>query len=146
LQGLQSPDELVGSQLGGAPPTWTQEGAGTQLGGSQLPRAIGGAQPGASQLPGASGGLQLSSGGSQLPGASGGAQRSLGGSQLPGASRGQPWSSHEVEGSTAVVATLQSTSDARRRQIHPPDPLTYPRKQTHTAARVARLLKKASRC
>jgi hypothetical protein len=29
LQGLQSQDELAGSQLGGAPPTWIQEGAGT---------------------------------------------------------------------------------------------------------------------
>jgi hypothetical protein len=82
----------------------------------------------------------------KLPGASGGAHRSPGGSQLPGASGGQPGSPHEVAGSTTAVATPQPTSDARRRQIHPPDPLTYPREQTHAAARTAKLLKKARRC
>jgi hypothetical protein len=161
LQGLQSQDELAGSQLGGAPPTWTQEGAGTQPGGSQLPGATGGAQPRASQLPSASGGaqprasqlpgasgrLQSSPGGAQLPGASSRAQQSPEGSQLPaGASGGQPGSSHEVVGWTAAVATPQPTCDARRRQIHPPDPLTYPREQTHAAARAARMLKKPRRC
>jgi hypothetical protein len=45
LQGLQPQDELAGSQLGGAPPTWTREGEGTQSGGSQLPGATGEAQP-----------------------------------------------------------------------------------------------------
>jgi hypothetical protein len=115
LQGLQSPNELAGSQLGGVPPTWTQEGARTQPGGSQLPRATGGAQPEASQLPGVSGGPQSSLGGSQLPGASSGAQHFPGGSQLPCASGGQPGSSHEVAGSTAVVVTPQPTGDARRR-------------------------------
>jgi hypothetical protein len=74
LQDLQSQDELAGSQLGGAPPTWTQEGPGTQPGGSQLPGVIGGAQRGASQLPGASSGPHSSPGGSQLPAVSGGAQ------------------------------------------------------------------------
>jgi hypothetical protein len=117
-----------------------------QPGGSQLPRATGGAQPGASQLPGASGGPQSSPGGSQLPGTSGGALQSLGGSQLAGTSGGLPGSSHEVAGSTAAVATPQPTGDARRRQIHPPDLLTYPREQTHVAARAARLLKKTRRC
>jgi hypothetical protein len=29
LHSLPSQDELGGSQLGGSPPTWTQEGAGT---------------------------------------------------------------------------------------------------------------------
>jgi hypothetical protein len=77
LHGLLPQVELGGSQLGGAPPTWTQQGEG--------------AQPGGSQLPGASGGTQL--GGSQLPGASGGAQPSPGG--LPG-------SSQEVTGSAAA--------------------------------------------
>jgi hypothetical protein len=92
---------------------WTQEGAGTRSGGSQLSGATGGAQPGASQLPGASGRLRSSPRGSQLPGTSGGAQQSPGGSQLPGASEGQPSSSHEVGGSTAAVATPHLTSDAR---------------------------------
>jgi hypothetical protein len=69
---------------------WTQEGAETQ--------------PGDSQLPGASGGAQPSPGGSQVTGASGGAQPSPGG--LPGAS-------HEVAGSAAVMATPQPTADAR---------------------------------
>jgi hypothetical protein len=90
LQGLQPQDELTGTQLGGAPTPWTQEGAGTQPGGSQLPGATGGPQPGASQLPGVSGGPHQSPGGSQLPGASG----------------GQPGSSHEVVGSMAAVETL----------------------------------------
>jgi hypothetical protein len=45
LHGAQTQDELKGSQLGGVPPTWTQEGAGTQPGGSQLPGASGGMQP-----------------------------------------------------------------------------------------------------
>jgi hypothetical protein len=116
----------------------------TQPGGSQLPGATGEAQPGASQLRGVSGGAQP--GTSQLPDASGGAQQSPGGSQLPGASGGQPGSSHEVAGSTAAVVTPQPTGDARRRQIHPPDPLTYLRKQTHAATRAARLLKKPKRC
>jgi hypothetical protein len=96
----------------------------------------------ASQLPGVSGGAQQSPGGSQLPGASGGPQQSPGGSQLPGASGGQPGSPHEVAGSTAAVETPQSMGDARRRQIHPPDPLTYPRDQTHAAARALKLHKK----
>jgi hypothetical protein len=74
---------------------------------------------------------------SQLPGASGGL--SPGGSQLPGASGGQPGSSHEVAGSTTTVETLQASGDARRRQIHPPDLLTYPRDQTHAAARALKL-------
>jgi hypothetical protein len=126
LQGLQSLDELAGSQLGGAPPTCTQEGAGTQLGGSQLQGEAGGVQPG----------------GSQLPGTSGGALQSPGGSQLASASRGLPGASHEVAGSTTAVATPQPTGDAKRRQIHPPDPLTYPREQTHAATQAARLLKK----
>jgi hypothetical protein len=108
-----------------------------------LPGATGEAQPGASQLRGVSGGAQP--GTSQLPDASGGAQQSPGGSQLPGASGGQPGSSHEVAGSTAAVETPQATGDARRRQIHPPDPLTYPRDQTHAAARATRLLKKPRR-
>jgi hypothetical protein len=38
------------------------------------------------------------------------------------------------------------TGDARRQQIHPPDLLTYPREQTHAAARALRLLKKPRRC
>jgi hypothetical protein len=143
LQGLQPQDELAGSRLGGAPPTWTQEGARTQPGGSQLPGATGEAQPGASQLPGASGGP--SPGGSLLPGASGGAHQSPGGSQLPSASGGQPGSSHKVARSAAAVETPQATGDARCRQIHPPDPLTYPREQTHAAARALRLLKKTRR-
>jgi hypothetical protein len=114
LQVLQSQDELTGSQLGGAPPTCTQEGVGTQPGGSQL------------------------------LGASGGAQQSPGGSQLLGASGGLPGSSHEVAGSAAAMAAPQSTGDGRRRPIHPRDPLTYSREQTHAAARADRLLKKTS--
>jgi hypothetical protein len=62
------------------------------------------------------------------------------------ASGGLPGSSHEVAGSTEAVATPQPTGDVRRRQIHPPDPLTYPREQTHATARAARLLKKTRRC
>jgi hypothetical protein len=96
LQGLQSQYELKGSQLGGAPPTWTHEGARTQPEGSQLPGASGGAQPSPGGLPG---------------------------------------SSQEVAGSAAAMATPQSTVDARRRQIHPRDPLTYPREKTHAAVR-----------
>jgi hypothetical protein len=130
LPPLRSPDRsFTESQLGGAPPTWTQEGAGTQPGGSQLPGATDEAQPGVSQLPGASGGpssggsqltgasggAQQSPGGSQLPGASGGAQQSPRGLQLPGASGGQPDSSHEVARSTTTVETPQVTGDARRR-------------------------------
>jgi hypothetical protein len=71
-----------------------------------------------------------------------GAQQSPGGSQLPGASGGQPSSSHEVAGSTAAVETPQATGDARRRQIHPPNPLMYPRDQTHAAALAMKLHKK----
>jgi hypothetical protein len=119
---------------------------GAQPGASQLPGVSSGPSPGGSQLPGASGGAQQTPGGSQLPGASGGAQQSPGGSQLPGASGGQPGSSHEVAGSTAAVETPQATGDARRRQIHPPDLLTYPRDQTHATARATRLLKKPRRC
>jgi hypothetical protein len=125
LQSLQLQDELAGMHLGGAPPPWTQEGAGTQPGGSQLAGVSSGPQPGASQLPGASGAAQQSLKGSQLSSASGGPQQSPGGSQLLGASGGQPGSSHYVAGSTAAVETPQTTGDARRRQIHPPDPLTY---------------------
>jgi hypothetical protein len=128
--------------LGGAPPTCTQEGAGTQPGGSQLAGATGGAQPGASQLPGSSGGPQSYPRCSQLPGASGEAQPSPGGLQLPGASGGQPGSSHEVAGSTTAVATPQPTGDGRRRQMHPRDPLTYPRQQTHATTQAARLLRR----
>jgi hypothetical protein len=91
-------------------------------------------------LPGATGGPQP--GALQLPGASDGAQQSPGGSQLPDASGRQPGSSHEVAGSTAAVETPQATGDARRRQIHPSDPLTYPRDQTHAAARALELHKK----
>jgi hypothetical protein len=76
-------------------------------------------------------------GGSQLPGASSGSHPSPGG--LPG-------SSHEVAGSAAAMATPQAIADARRQQIHPCDPLTYPRKQTHTAARADKLHKKTRRC
>jgi hypothetical protein len=36
LHDVQTQDEFGGSRLGGAPPTWTQEGVGTQPGGSQL--------------------------------------------------------------------------------------------------------------
>jgi hypothetical protein len=112
-----------------------------QPGASQLPRVSSGPSPGSSQLPRASGGAQQSPEGSQLPDASGGAQQSPGGSQLPGASGGQPGSSHEVAGSKVAVETPQATGDARRRQIHPPDPLTYPRDQTHAAARALKLHK-----
>jgi hypothetical protein len=119
LHGMQSQDELKESQLGGVPPVWTQEGAGTQPGGSQLPGASGETQPGGSQLPGADGGAQPSPGG------------------LPG-------SSHEVAGLAASMTTPQPTTDARRRQIHPRDPLTYPREQTHAAVRADRLQKKSS--
>jgi hypothetical protein len=59
---------------------------------------------------------------------------------------GSQVSSHEVSGSTAVVETPHATNDAWRPQIHPPDPLTYPRDQTHTATRALRLLKKPRRC
>jgi hypothetical protein len=52
LHHVQTQDELRGSHLGGAPPTWSQEGAGTQLGGSQLPDASGGAQPSLGGSPG----------------------------------------------------------------------------------------------
>jgi hypothetical protein len=48
LHGLETQDELGGSQLGGAPPTWTHEGVGTQPRGSQLPCASGGTPPGGS--------------------------------------------------------------------------------------------------
>jgi hypothetical protein len=61
-------------------------------------------------------------------------------------SEGQPGSSHEVVGSTAAVETPQATGDARRRQIRPPDPLMYPREQTHATARALWLLKKPRRC
>jgi hypothetical protein len=121
LHVLPSPDELRGSQLGGASPTWTQEGAGTQPGGSQLPGARGGTQPGGSQLPGASGGAQPSPG------------------RLPGLS-------HEVAGSAAVMATPQPTVDARCHQIHSRDLLAYPREQTHATVKADRLLKKTRRC
>jgi hypothetical protein len=54
-------DELRGLQLGGAPPTWTQEGGGTRIGESQLPDArptgtqvSGGTQPSPGGLPGSS--------------------------------------------------------------------------------------------
>jgi hypothetical protein len=40
----------------------------------------------------------------------------------------------------------QLTADARRRQIHPRDPLMYPREQTHATVRADRLLKKTRRC
>jgi hypothetical protein len=79
------------------------------------------------------------------PGASDGAQQSAGGSQLPGASGGQLGSSHKVAGSTAVE-TPQAAGDPRRRQIHSLDPLTYPRDQTHAAARALKLHKKPRRC
>jgi hypothetical protein len=52
----------------------------------------------------------------QLPDVSGEAQPSPGG--LPG-------SSHEVAGLAAAMATPQPTADARHRQIHPRDLLTY---------------------
>jgi hypothetical protein len=54
-------EELGGSQLGGAPPTGTQEGGGMQPGGSQLPgvppaetQAGGGTQPSPGGLQGSS--------------------------------------------------------------------------------------------
>jgi hypothetical protein len=99
----------------------SQEGRSDATGGSQLPGASGGTQPG----------------GSQLPGVNGGAQPSLGG--LLG-------SSHEDARSAAAMATPQPTTNARRLQIHPRDPLTYPRDQTHAAVRAGRLHKKARRC
>jgi hypothetical protein len=68
---------------------------------------------------------------------------SPGGSRLPAASGG---SSHEVAGTTAAVETPQAMGDARRRQIHPPDPLMYPRDQTHAATRALKLHKKPRRC
>jgi hypothetical protein len=117
---------------------------GPQHGVSQLPGASGGPSPGGSQLLGASGGPSL--GGSQLLGESGRAQQSPRGSQLPGAGGGQPGSSHKVAGSTAAVETPQTTSDARRWQIHPPDLLMYPRDQAHAAARALKLLKKPRWC
>jgi hypothetical protein len=107
-------EELVGSQLGGAPPTGTEEGGGTQLGRSQLP----GAPPIGTQ-------------------SSGGMQPSLGG--LPG-------SYHQVVGAAAVMATPPAVADDRRRQIHPCDPLRYPRDQTWAAARVDRLHQEGRRC
>jgi hypothetical protein len=73
----------------------------------------------------------------QLPDVSGEAQPSPGG--LPG-------SSHEVAGLAAAMATPQPTADARHRQIHPRDLLTYPRKQTHAAVRADMLHKKTRRC
>jgi hypothetical protein len=83
-------------------------------------------------------------GGSQLPGvpptgtqASGGTQPSL--EWLPG-------SSHQVAGSAAVMATLPAAADARRRQIHPRDLLTYPRDQTRAASRADRLHQKRRCC
>jgi hypothetical protein len=84
---LQSQDELARSQLGGTPPTCTQEAKSGWWGAARSLAAAG------------RGGPQLSPGGSQLPGASG----------------GLPESSHEVAGSAAAMATPQPTGDARHR-------------------------------
>jgi hypothetical protein len=65
------------------------------------------------------------------------------------ATRRERWGaaiSRRLPGSAAAMATPHPTVDARRRQIHPRDPLTYPREQTHATVRADWLLKKTRRC
>jgi hypothetical protein len=97
-------------------------------------------------------GTQEDLGGSQLPGAiatttqeGGGTQPSSG--EWPEVAYGGAGSSHSVAGSTAAVAMMTPPADdARRRQIHPRDQLTYPRDQTWATARADRQQQKKRCC
>jgi hypothetical protein len=53
--------------------------------------------------------------------------------------------SDEVAVSATAMATPQPTADARRRQIHPRNPLMYSCEQTHATVQADRLQKKAKR-